>query len=170
VSSEADAHHDFLIRRSVILIVGAKKFPLQSGFNHYGSDHMLTRRDVLTALAASPILLSAAPSTALDKKPFDAAAFEAAQAAGSSILVEVTAPWCPTCKAQAPILASLSAQPKFKDVARFEIDFDTQKDLLRKFNVRVQSTLITFKGKQETGRSAGDTDAASIEALLDQSI
>ena len=132
---------------------------------------MLTRRNVLTVLAGSTILATAAaPAMALDKKPFDAAAFEAAQAAGRSILVEVTAPWCPTCKAQAPILANLSSQPKFKDVARFEIDFDSQKDLLRQFNVRVQSTLITFKGKQEVGRSSGDTNAGRIEALLEKSI
>jgi thioredoxin 1 len=132
---------------------------------------MLTRRNALTVLAGSTILATAAaPAMALDKKPFDAAAFEAAQAAGRSILVEVTAPWCPTCKAQAPILANLSSQPKFQDVARFEIDFDSQKDLLRQFNVRVQSTLITFKGKQEVGRSSGDTNAASIEALLENSI
>src|SRR4051812_22636167 len=133
-------------------------------------DHMLTRRDILTALAASTILVTAAPARAFAKKPFNAAAFEAAQAAGLPILVEVTAPWCPTCKAQAPILASLATKPKFKDVTSFEIDFDTQKDLLRKFNVRTQSTLITFKGKQEVGRSTGDTNAARIEALLDKSI
>jgi thiol-disulfide isomerase/thioredoxin len=131
---------------------------------------MLTRRDILTALAVSTILVTTVPAGAFDKKPFNAAAFEAAQAAGKSILVEVTAPWCPTCKAQAPILASLAGKPKFKDVMTFEIDFDTQKDLLRKFNVRTQSTLITFKGQQETGRSTGDTNTASIEALLDKSI
>ena len=34
------------------------------------------------------------------------------------------------------------------------------------FNVQRQSTLIVFKGKQEAGRSVGDTNAASIEALL----
>ena len=52
----------------------------------------------------------------------------------------------------------------------FNIDYDSQKDLLRKFNVQRQSTLIVFKGKQETGRSTGDTNAASIEALLAKAI
>jgi thioredoxin 1 len=32
--------------------------------------------------------------------------------------------------------------------------------------VQKQSTLIVFKGTQETGRSTGDTNAASIEGLL----
>jgi thioredoxin 1 len=136
---------------------------------------MFTRRQVLAGhvlagLALSAPLIATAPAHAFDKKPFNAAAFEAAQAAGKPILVEVTAPWCPTCKAQAPILAGLAAKPKFKDVVTFEIDFDSQKDLLQKFNVRTQSTLITFKGKQEVGRSTGDTNAARIEALLDKFI
>ena len=131
---------------------------------------MLTRRDILTALAASTIQVTAGSAWAFDKKPFNAAAFEAAQAAGQSILIEVTAPWCPICKAQAPILASLAAKPKFKGVTSFEIDFDTQKDLLRKFNVQRQSTLIAFKGRQEVGRSTGETNAARIESLLDKSV
>lgn len=131
---------------------------------------MLNKRHLLAGLALTIAMAVSAPLAALDKKPFDANAFDAAQAAGKPILVEVTAPWCPTCKAQAPILANLARQPKFKDMARFEIDFDSQKDLLRKFNVRTQSTLIAFKGKQEVGRSTGDTNAGSIERLLDKSI
>ena len=52
----------------------------------------------------------------------------------------------------------------------FQIDFDSQKDLLRKFDVRMQSTLISFKGASEVGRSTGDTNPASIEALVAKSI
>lgn len=37
-------------------------------------------------------------------------------------------------------------------------------------NVHQQSTLITFKGKKEVGRSIGDTNATSIEALLNKAI
>jgi thioredoxin 1 len=131
---------------------------------------MLNKRHLLAGLALTVALALSAPLSAFDGKPFDANAFEDAQAAGKPILVEVTAPWCPICRAQAPILARLSATPKFKDMVRFNIDFDSQKDLLRKFNVRMQSTLIAFKGKQEVARSTGDTNAASIERLLDKSI
>ncbi len=35
---------------------------------------------------------------------FTPAAFEAAEKAGKPILIDVTAPWCPTCRAQAPVL------------------------------------------------------------------
>jgi thiol-disulfide isomerase/thioredoxin len=129
---------------------------------------MLSRRHLLGTLAAALPLASIA--WAADKKPFDQTAFEGAQAAGKPILIEVTAPWCPTCKAQAPILARLKRDPKFKELVSFDIDFDSQKDLLKKFNVQMQSTLIVFKGKQETGRSTGDTNADSIEALLGKAI
>jgi thioredoxin 1 len=129
---------------------------------------MLNRRHLLGALTMTFALGSVA--AAADKKPFDQSAFDAAQAAGKPILVEVSAPWCPICKAQAPILARLRSDPRFKELVSFDIDFDSQKDLLRKFNVQKQSTLIVFKGKQETGRSTGDTNAGSIEALLGKSI
>jgi thiol-disulfide isomerase/thioredoxin len=107
---------------------------------------------------------------ALERKAFDAQAFDAAQAAGKPILIEVSAVWCPICKAQKPILANLATKARFADMTLFEIDFDSQKDLLRRFNVQKQSTLIAFKGRQEVGRSTGDTNAASIEGLLDRSI
>ena len=130
----------------------------------------MNRRHLLRVLAVTTALSFAPIASAMDKKPFDQKAFEAAQAAGKPILVEVSAPWCPICKAQSPILSRLRSDPKFKEMVSFDIDFDSQKDLLKKFNVQKQSTLIVFKGKQEAGRSTGDTNAASIEALLGKSI
>ena len=82
------------------------------------------------------------------------------------MLVEVAAPWCPTCKAQRPIIDKLAATDKFKGFVLLTVDFDTQKDTLRKLNARSQSTLIVYKGATEVGRSVGDTNPASVEALL----
>ena len=131
---------------------------------------MLNRRYLLGVVAMATTLSLGSIASAMDKKPFDQKAFEAAQAAGKSILVEVSAPWCPVCKAQAPILSRLKSEAKFKELVSFDIDFDSQKDLLKKFNVQKQSTLIVFKGKQEAGRSTGDTNASSITALLGKAI
>jgi thioredoxin len=133
-------------------------------------DLMLNRRHLLGTLVTTAALAFGSIASAADKKPFDQAAFEAAQASGKPVLVHVSAPWCPTCKAQAPILLRLGSEPRFKELVSFNIDFDSQKDLLRKFNVQKQSTLIVFKGRQETGRSTGDANAASIEALLAKAI
>ena len=109
-------------------------------------------------------------AAAAETKPFTAEAFDAAGAAGRPILVDVSAPWCPTCKAQHPILSNLEAEPKFKDLVVFDVDFDSQKDVLRRFGVRMQSTLIAFKGRKETARSTGDTAPGSIAKLLDAAL
>lgn len=122
------------------------------------------------AVAIATALSCASLAPAAESKPFDQTVFAAAQAAGRPILVHVTAPWCPTCKAQAPILSRLEIEPQFNNLVVLNIDFDSQKDLLRKFNVSMQSTLIVFKGSQEAGRSTGDTNPASIEALLTKAI
>jgi thiol-disulfide isomerase/thioredoxin len=129
----------------------------------------MNRRHLLGAVALAAALMPRAIAFAIDQK-FDQAAFDAAQAAGKPILIEVTAPWCPVCKTQAPILSKLKGEARFSSLASFSIDFDSQKDLLRKFNVQKQSTLIVFKGKQEAGRSTGDTNATSIGQLLGKSI
>ena len=124
-----------------------------------------TRWPLLAALA-----LFALPSigVAAEVKPFTAAALKAAQDAGKPVVVDVTAPWCPTCKAQKPILSELVADPKYKDMVVLDVDFDSQKAALRQLNVRAQSTLVAYKGKAEVGRSTGDTDKASIGQLFDK--
>ena len=131
---------------------------------------MLSRRHLLGAAVLAAAFPYAVAAVAMDKKAFDQKAFETAQAAGKPILVEVSAPWCPVCKAQAPILSKLRNDPKFKELVSFDIDFDSKKDLLKKFGVQKQSTLIVFKGRQEVGRSTGDTNAGSIQALLGKAI
>lgn len=113
--------------------------------------------------------LAAGPATAATVSEFTPAAFAAAQRAGEPILVDITATWCPTCAAQKPILTRLEAQPAFRDLHVFHVDFDAQKSVVRSFGVRMQSTLIVFHGTAERGRSTGDTQAGSIEALLAKS-
>jgi thioredoxin len=85
-------------------------------------------------------------------------------------LVDVHASWCPICAKQKPILSELTVDPKFKNLVFFVVDCDSQKDAVKSFGVRMQSTLITFKGEPETGRSVGDTDRASIAALLNKTL
>jgi thiol-disulfide isomerase/thioredoxin len=136
-----------------------------------GSENSIMASRFVTLIAASAAFaFSFGVALAADERPFDAKAFQAAEEAGKPILVEVHATWCPTCKAQKPILSELTAQPKFKDLEVFRVDFDDQKDVVKGFGVQMQSTLITFHGKTETGRSVGDTDRSSIAALLDKAL
>jgi thioredoxin 1 len=128
---------------------------------------MLSRRSVLLAAVAANAAF-AVPASAAGPQPFDNAAFAEAQKAGRPIFVAIHASWCPICKAQQPILAELTADSRFKNLVYFTIDFDSQKDLVRRFGARMQSTLISFKGASEQGRSVGDTKHDSIAALLNK--
>jgi thiol-disulfide isomerase/thioredoxin len=130
---------------------------------------MLSRRSVLFAVVAASAAL-ATPAFATETKAFDPQSFAAAQKAGKPIFVAIHASWCPTCKAQKPILSELMAEPKFKNLVYFIVDFDRQKDVVKFFQARMQSTLIAFKGATEAGRSVGDTNRASIAALLDKTL
>jgi len=130
---------------------------------------MALYRSLLAGLVAV-ILLGGLPASAAEWKDFTADEFAAAQAADKPILIDVFAAWCPTCRAQNPILVQLTRQSKFEDLVVFKIDFDTQKDALRALNVRAQSTLIVFKGAKELDRSAGDTSEISIEGMLDKTL
>ena len=130
---------------------------------------MFNRRHIVAAALIAPLPFTIS-AMAAGKRTFDQKAFEAAQAAGKPILVEVSAPWCSICRAQAPILERLRSDARFKNMVSFDVDFDSRKDVLRQFKASSQSTLIVFKGKQEVGRSTGDTRAASIDALLSKAL
>ena len=127
---------------------------------------MFTRRHMFAAAMAGLSLIASVSAYAMDAKPFDKAAFEAARASGKAVLVGVSAPWCSVCKVQKPILSELTSKHPFENFAFFEVDFDTRKDALKALNVHQQSTLVVFKGQSEKGRSTGETNAAAIEALL----
>ncbi|TAK48669.1 MAG: thioredoxin [Xanthobacteraceae bacterium] len=127
---------------------------------------MQRRRFLMFALALSLAPGMATGAGAVERKAFDQASFQAAQQRGARILVDISATWCPTCKAQEPIIDSLAEQPSNSDLVILSVDFDSQKPTVREFGARSQSTLIAFRGKTETARSVGDTDPASIAALV----
>lgn len=127
---------------------------------------MITRRLFTFAAGAAAMISGSLAASAAEETPFSRQAFETAQDQGKSILVEIHASWCPTCQAQKPILAKLFGEAQFKDLAVFRVDFDNQKAEVHRFKATVQSTLITFKGKQEIARSVGDTNSDSISDLL----
>jgi thioredoxin len=116
----------------------------------------------LCALAAAALLIFSVVSHA--GQSFDDQSFEQAQAAGKTILVDVTASWCPTCRQQRPIVEQIEKEKP--NLVVYEVDFDTAKDTLKRFRVQHQSTLIVFKGAEEIGRSTGDTDPARTRALV----
>jgi thioredoxin 1 len=127
---------------------------------------MLRRGFFMAALFA---FLVPALAQASGPVSFDATAFAAAQAAGKPILVHIHADWCPVCARQGPILGALEQTPEFSDLVVFNVDFDSQKNVVRQLGAQMQGTLIVFRGTAEKGRSTGETDAGKIKALLERS-
>lgn len=120
----------------------------------------------LVALSGLAVVRPAAAISFPDEIPFDQGRFEAAQTAGKPILVHITASWCSVCATQKRILDDLRRQDKFKPLLIFNVDFDAQKDLVRKFRAHAQSTMVVFKGKLEEGIFSGDTRPKAVALLL----
>lgn len=136
----------------------------------------ITRRMVLGAAAiglAVAVVGTSIGGAGADEsriQPYTAQAFDAAQKAGKPILVDTYATWCEICARQAPIIDKLVAEPKYKNLVVFRVNFDTQKDAMRRFNARMQSTLISFRGTKEVGRSVGETQPEWIDDQLSHSV
>lgn len=124
----------------------------------------------VTAALCVTTIMAMGTALAFDEQAFDAAKFKAAQQSGKSILVDAYAPWCPVCRAQHSVFEKLKQDAKFGTLTVFKIDYDHQPDALKALNVHRQSTLIAFKGEKETGRTVGDTNPNSIEALLQSAV
>jgi len=121
--------------------------------------------------AALFLLFISAPALfAGEIKPYTQPEFDKLAAAGKPILLDFRADWCATCAAQAPLIRDLMTQSRFKDVTTFTINVDTETSLLKAYNVSMQSTLIVLTGKQEHGRSVGDTTRDAIEHLLNTGV
>jgi thioredoxin len=128
------------------------------------------RSNAFAALMLGFVALGSASALAFETKPYDAQSFEAAQSAGKPIVVDVFAPWCPTCKAQHQVFEKLRDKPEYADITLFQVDFDNQKDAVKGFKAQRQSTLIAFNGDTETGRSVGGTSTEAIESLLQSTL
>lgn len=120
---------------------------------------------LLHVIVSAALLGSAALAQALDIKPYSAEALAAAEQAGQPVAVHFHADWCPTCRAQVKTLQMLKEE-KGLDVTVLTANYDSEKALKRRFNVRSQSTLVVLKGPKEVARLAGETSADGIRKAL----
>jgi thiol-disulfide isomerase/thioredoxin len=116
--------------------------------------------------AAATLMLLLLPFNAMARQPFDAKAFEQAQAAGKTVLIDVYASWCPVCKKQQPTIARLEKEKP--GLVVYQVSFDNDKSVLKRFGVQAQATLIVFKGAKEIGRSTGESDPGRIQTLVEK--
>jgi thiol-disulfide isomerase/thioredoxin len=148
-------------------VIGARLIRTPGG--RYAGIMTITRRTMLGLMAGAAIL-AALPAFAAERIPFDRSAFDAALKSGKPVLVDVSATWCVTCKAQNNVLATLMKKPEFSAFTTFVVDYDTGKDVMQSFGVRDRSTLIAFRNGAEVSRLSWETSEASIAGLLGKAL
>jgi thiol-disulfide isomerase/thioredoxin len=112
------------------------------------------------------LAIGMAGAAAAAEAPFDAATFRELLASSRPVAVDFSASWCPTCRAQAPLLRSITGEPGFKDLTLLVADYDKETALRKTYKVSMQSTLIVFRNGKEVARSTGDTTRSGLTRLL----
>lgn len=111
-------------------------------------------------------ILAAGQIFAADIQPFSQPKFDALQKDGKPVLVDVYADWCPVCKRQQTVLEPMLKEPQFKDMTVLKLNFDTQKQHLKQFNVSRQSTLVLFNKGKEVRRGTGETNMNRLRQFV----
>lgn len=124
----------------------------------------------LAALVGTVTMILVAAFAFAAETPFNQAQFDAMRASGKPVALVFHADWCPTCRAQAPVLKGLLQTPALEPLTLYVADFDTEKALKKSFGVTQQSTIVVFKDGKEVARSTGDTQRDSLAALLRHAI
>jgi thiol-disulfide isomerase/thioredoxin len=121
------------------------------------------------AVVTTALIMATAPARA-DERPFSTATLDQLLAAGQPVAVDFHADWCPTCRAQAPIIRQLLSTPEFKNLTILIANYDTELALRKSLNVAKQSTLVVFRHGKEVARSTGDTSREGLAGLLRQAV
>lgn len=120
----------------------------------------------LRIAAATLALAITSPALAAERQPYTPAALAAAQAQGRPVLVDVAAWWCPVCASQERTIKAITASPQYDKLLILKLNYDKQKPEWRALGVSKQATLIGYRGRQEVGRVAFQTNKELIGNLL----
>lgn len=92
-------------------------------------------------------------------------------AQGDTVLLDYSATWCGTCKAQERAITAIrAANPAYDTNITFvRVDWDNfgREPITTGRNIPRRSTLVLLRGDQELGRIVADTRSAQIQALMD---
>lgn len=109
-------------------------------------------------------------ASAVQKEPYSEKRFMQLQASNAVVLIDVYAPWCPTCTKQQKILADYRKANPAKKFTILEVDYDSQREAVRFFKAPRQSTLLLYRGNKQHWFSVAETRAEVIAAELDKAI
>lgn len=122
------------------------------------SDVLRGKGRILLAAVAS--LIVGGNAWARTPVGYDEAKVQEAMKGGKPVLVEVFADWCPSCKkTHVALEKALDSVPELQ---AFGIDFDKDEELLKRYAVEEQGTLVMVKEGKEVARLAGETSADKI--------
>ena len=138
----------------------------------------MNRRDLLTRAAA---LMAASAATGVMVRPaagqtldYEDGLIDKLLKQGKTVLVDYSASWCSTCKAQERVMTRLRTEnPAYDRAITFvRVDWDLYSDdpIATRYKVPRRSTLILLKGRRELGRIVAGTAKAQIKALLDKGL
>ena len=129
----------------------------------------MTRREVF--LGASMLALVPMTARAAEILTYSPGLPQERLAAGETVLLDVFAPWCGTCRAQSRAMEDLrAANPAYDAAITFiRMDWDTygRSDYARSLGVQRRSTLILMRDDAILGTVVADTRQDSIRALMD---
>jgi thioredoxin-like negative regulator of GroEL len=129
----------------------------------------MTRRELF--IGASVLALLPQAASAQEMLEYSPGLPDERMAAGETVLIAVSAPWCGTCRAQGRAIGDLRSANAAYDanITFIRMDWDThgRSDYARSLGVRRRSTLILMREGQVLGTVVADPRAESIRDLMD---
>ena len=114
-------------------------------------------------------LLVCLSANAVEKKTnFSEEIFENAKSSGKTIVVNSYEAWCGTCSKQTKILDQ--AEKEFKDIIFLSYEQSKNKDIAQKLDIKLWTTIVVYKGKNEVARIIGQTDKETIYSAIRKGI
>jgi len=99
-------------------------------------------------------------------KDFSQETFEQLQKDNASILIDVYATWCPTCRKQGKVIKKYLKQNPESDLVVLKVNYDEQKPWVKYFKAPRQSTLVMYKGDKMLARSIAQTNEKKLFNLF----
>lgn len=100
----------------------------------------------------------------------DAESFEThTTRSGLPVLVDFWAPWCPPCRAMAPLLDRIADEQRTA-LQVGKVNTDENQELAGRLGIRSIPTLILYRDGREIARRTGSSDFQSLARWLEESL
>jgi thioredoxin 1 len=112
------------------------------------------------------VLLLLSPFVSAVEYNFSESEFDRLAQSDTPVLVHVHAEWCGTCNRQTSLLSELLGRQEFRPFTLLRVNYDKQKNVVERFGVQYQSTLIVFRKGAEVARSTAIVNERETAMLL----